>query len=129
MIQRIQTIYLLIAVALTGVMFVPMEMMDNFRLVWKIFIYSGWGLSVIFSLFAIFQYKNRSKQVKSCLLAMLFIACAYGVIIWQSFKLNEQQISYNPLIAFPMIAFILLILAIIAIRKDEKLVRSADRLR
>jgi membrane protein CcdC involved in cytochrome C biogenesis len=128
MIQRIQSVYLLIAALLTGVMFVPTSLMDSFQLVWRILIYAGWGLSVIFTLLAIFQFKNRSKQVKSCLVSMLAIACAYVVLIWRSMQIGEQA-GFNPLIAFPMIAFILIIMAIIAIRKDEKLVRSADRLR
>ncbi|MDR1563277.1 MAG: DUF4293 domain-containing protein [Dysgonamonadaceae bacterium] len=127
MIQRIQTVYLLIAAILAGIMFVPAGLIDNFQLAWRILIYAGWGLSVIFSLFAIFQFKKRSRQIGSCLISILGIAFAYAVLIWRSLQVEEH--TYNPLIAFPLIALVLLILAIIAIRKDEKLVRSADRLR
>jgi peptidoglycan/LPS O-acetylase OafA/YrhL len=126
MIQRIQTVYLLIAAALTGVMFVPAfhSFMKSYAVFWQIAVYAGWGLSVILSLIAIFQFKKRNYQIKSCLLSMLFVVLPYAVIIPKS-----QAGNYSISVAFPLIAFILLILAIFAIRKDEKLVRSADRIR
>ncbi|MDR0686390.1 MAG: DUF4293 domain-containing protein [Dysgonamonadaceae bacterium] len=129
MIQRIQSLYLIIAALLTGVMFTPATgLADNLQLLWRIPIYAGWGLSVIFSLLAVFQFKNRNKQVKSCIVSLLAIACSYAVLIWRSTQ-TEEQTPYNPLIALPLIAFLLIIMAIAAIKKDEKLVRSADRLR
>jgi len=133
MIQRVQSIYLLIAAVLTGLMFaLPQPFMQTVSLILKLLVWAGWGLSVIFSLFALFQFKNRSKQVKSCLLSILAIALSYAGIIIHSLDsetITEEATAYNPFIAFPLIALVLLILAIVAIRKDEKLVRSADRIR
>jgi peptidoglycan/LPS O-acetylase OafA/YrhL len=124
MIQRIQTVYLVIAAALAGAMFAFHSFVENYALFFQIAVYAGWGLSFIFSLIAIFQFKKRNYQIRSCLLSMLFVVLPYAVIIPQSHSGN-----YSISVAFPLIAFILLVMAVFAIRKDEKLVRSADRIR
>jgi peptidoglycan/LPS O-acetylase OafA/YrhL len=126
MIQRIQTVYLAIAFALAGLMFIPAfhSFMQGYAIYWQIAVYAGWGLSAILSLIAIFQFRKRNYQTRSSLLSMLFVVLPYAVIVPLS-----QSGDYSLPVAFPLIAFILLILAVVAIRKDEKLVRSADRLR
>lgn len=89
----------------------------------------------IVALFSIFQYKNRLLQMKLGALNSLFIgatliAMVYYVNIGES-ALNQQELQGGYLIGFwmPIIAALFNFLANRFIRKDEKLVRDADRLR
>lgn len=85
-------------------------------------------------LFSIFQYKKRMNQVKlNAIFSMLTAATLFGMWFYSS-KANaliEPQYVGNYLMGFylPVVAMLNNFLANRFIRKDEKLVRSADRLR
>ena len=116
MIQRKQTIFLLIAVILGMVHFQT----------WVPFVIQI--LASAISLIAIFLYKRRPLQATLCLVAIVVNLCWYisfAVLIQQG-KLAETL----PLTAsLPLIAAILCLMARRGIIADEKLVRAADRLR
>lgn len=88
---------------------------------------------IILSIFTIFKYKNRILQVKlvrfNMLLTIFFVA---GVFFLYP-MLVEEYISADPEfdigVYFPIGILLFLYLANIFILKDEKLVRSLDRLR
>lgn len=85
-------------------------------------------------LFSIFQYKNRMNQVKLNALFSLIVALTLGGMAYYTTKANtlfEPQYAGNYLMGFylPVVAMLNNFLANRFIRKDEKLVRSADRLR
>ncbi len=149
MIQRIQTIYLfLIAGLMLAMLFMPLASVgleegdvllvqiiggvgEKFASAWKwIFVFMC-GLSALLALVAIFSYKNRKKQVKFCWANLFFILLPYGALffLFNVFPGEIQSVSMNVALCFPLIAIILNLLAIAAIKKDERLVRSADRLR
>ena len=81
----------------------------------------------------IFLYKNRKQQVALCYSAILVII-GYSFWLSQTVKnatggaeLRTDNIGIG--IFLSSISIVLLILAVKSIQKDEKLVRSADRLR
>lgn len=148
MLQRIQTIYLLLAITtIAAFLFAPViryEAPDikyvNDLQAWDVkpFI-SGYfifiiaileGIAIGFSLIAIFLYKRRAFQIALSWLALLLhAACAAYIFYFFQTKENPIDIIYTVwnLAAIPPLIF--LILAIINIKKDEALVKSMDRLR
>lgn len=143
MIQRVQTIFLaLAAIASFMVLGQPFattsqamassaiftdrvfNVEDNIALL--VFFAVAGGLAVG----ALFLFKNRSVQLKLALLALL--ANAFGVI-WAGYLFAEdgnQSVAQIGLgVILPIAAVALHLLARRYIRKDEKLVRSMDRLR
>ena len=116
MIQRIQTLYLLVAVILGMVFF----------LAWPLFVVQI--LASAISLYTIFLFKRRKVQANLCLCSIFVCLVWYivlAVLIHQG-KLAEQL----PLTAaLPLVAAILCFMARRAILADEKLVRAADRIR
>ena len=81
-------------------------------------------LSVGLSIFSIFQFKNRGRQLIINQVSKLFISIAFIIIIFQRGELNFAI----GLFLF-IIPYLLNILANYFIKKDEKLVKSADRIR
>ncbi|WP_374166659.1 DUF4293 domain-containing protein [Arcticibacter sp. MXS-1] len=81
----------------------------------------------------IFFYKDRKKQVALCYLIIVLILgfsfwlaqTARGVIGDLQLELQNYGIG----VVLPCLAVLFLILAIRGIRRDEKLIKSADRLR
>lgn len=91
-------------------------------------------LSAITALYSIFQYRNRMFQIKLGLLNALFMSGVLGTIFLGMNKgddLLKEKTSEQFLIGFfiPAIALLLNIAANRFIKKDEELVRSADRIR
>lgn len=81
----------------------------------------------------IFFYTNRKKQILLCYLTIIFIL---GFSFWlaQSAKnvIGDIQLrfeNYGIGVILPCLAILFIILALRGIRHDEKLIRSADRLR
>ncbi|GHU73843.1 hypothetical protein FACS189413_18500 [Bacteroidia bacterium] len=138
MIQRIQTVWLLLAgIFCTLQLVFPMisvaeQPLSLFLPVVLMNIIGGGGL--LFALLAIFLYKNRKKQLWWCYGLILLQILAYVCIGWffhiltRGIPVDDLKVRFYTFI-FPAIAIIFVVLAIVAIRKDEKLIRSADRLR
>ena len=82
-------------------------------------------LSAGLSLFAIFQFKNRKVQQLIASIARLMITIAFFLIVF--LHRNEEVVGIGMILL--IIPFIALIAANFFIKKDEKLVRSADRIR
>lgn len=152
MIQRIQTIFLLLAALFMGATtFFPLFEISFGEIILKLFSlnigvdYATWGIftwviftfavfTAILPLINIFLYKMRKLQISIALLTAFFIV-AYYVIALVSLNIYLDRIptSYTLNIQigiiFPVIALIFDLLAVWKIKKDEKLVRSLDRIR
>ncbi len=91
------------------------------------------GLAGILSLITIFLYKNRIKQMNLVKLTVFInILLVVGIFFWYSGIIEEKtgtQPSYDVSAYFPLITLVFLILAFRSIRKDERMVRAAERLR
>ena len=82
-------------------------------------------LSAALSIFAIFQFKNRNRQQIIASIARLMITIAFFLI---AFLHREEQVFGLGMILL-VVPFVTLIAANFFIKKDEKLVKSADRIR
>ncbi|MDR0431620.1 MAG: DUF4293 domain-containing protein [Tannerellaceae bacterium] len=152
MLQRIQTVYLLIIAILAAVMlFLPLAVLqagNNFY-TFDVFgvtsvaaeselVHSTWGLFIITALIALlalitlFLYKKRMLQIRLCIFNAFLMLGFYGFFAYLMFIMKQQlDLSFSVRIAlsFPIICLILDYLAIRNIGADETLVRSLERLR
>ena len=94
---------------------------------------AAFGLSLVLTLYAILQFKNRKFQMKLIQIAML-LQPAIGVIVYvyadkMAKLVEEASVSYSPVLAVLLVNLVLYFLALRGVKKDDALVRSADRLR
>lgn len=92
------------------------------------------SLVILFSLGTIFMYKNRHGQLKIIRFLMLLIAVLIAAVFLYYTDILEEASSAVPdfiqIGAFaPLLSLVFLFLAYKGVTKDEKLIRSADRLR
>ena len=150
MIQRIQTVYLLAIVALgIALIWLPVVQLvtpaeASELQIWELSALGGaplqglWGLLLATALIPllafvdIFLFKKRLLQARlNIFLAMLCIGY-YGVLaiyIWQAKLALGVDWHILPWASFPLISFVLTLMATRRILKDEALVRAADRIR
>ena len=88
-------------------------------------------LSAIVSFVTIFLFKNRKLQFVVGRLVILINLFLLGLLIYVSLTLpGEASISEKGIGMFlPILVILLIVLANKAIKKDEDLVKSVDRLR
>jgi cadmium resistance protein CadD (predicted permease) len=146
MLQRIQTVYLLLAAAASSFVFaLPFfkgaasdgasffadglfDTQDHVSLM------AMATIAILDAVFTIFMFNNRKRQSIFCLMVaaanLLLIAVMLGVLSTQvpiSEVLNRFSIGFGSFM--PLVATVFALLARKGIEADERLVRSADRLR
>jgi hypothetical protein len=136
MLQRIQTIYLLIAALLSGVLifFVSLWSNEAGEPVFAkdvLIAYIMFLSSALLSVFSIFLYNNRKLQFVLGRINILLNFFLLGVFVYWSLTVpGEMEISEKGIGMFiPVLSIVFLVLANKAIKKDEDLVKSVDRLR
>lgn len=156
MIQRIQSLYLLGAMlALSLLFFFPFVSLQLNGLLVSMsvsqfyptdFIFTKYSfvfliltiltaIIIILAGFALISFKNRKRQIRvltlTFFLNILLIGALFLSIEFLAPKLYTQTngIEYLWTIYTPLLVMVLLTMSLRAIRKDEALVRSADRLR
>ena len=137
MIQRIQTVYLLIALVILGTLpfiFPLFTMSDGkeFRFMNDSFYTVLFGLSTTLTLISIMYFKKRQHQFVLNRLTIILNLILLGLFLYRSLNLSGEtvQVSEKGIGMFlPIVAIVFLALANRAIKKDEDLVKSADRLR
>jgi len=82
-------------------------------------------LSAALSLLAIFQFKKRNIQQLTASIARFMITIAFFLIVF--LHRNEEVFGIGMILL--IVPFISLITANFFIKKDEKLIKSADRIR
>ena len=130
MIQRVQSLFLFFAVLLNTVIlfYSPIFISsEEKKIIMKDLQYPSLllVLSTLLALFAIFQFKNRIRQLMIVYLSRLCIAISFLIFIL--FKEDENQLYYGSFLL--ILPYIILFFSAYFIKKDEKLVRSADRIR
>lgn len=136
MIQRIQTIYLVIAFIIMGNLpFVfPLETsstgVKTFAADHLVDI-TLFTLSALLSLITIFLFKNRKLQFVLCRLNIILNLILLGLFVYHSLSLSGEVATSKKGIGMflPIFSIVFLVLANKAIKKDEDLVKSVDRLR
>ncbi|WP_300567216.1 DUF4293 family protein [Flavobacterium sp.] len=136
MIQRIQSIYLFIAFIMTGVLpFVfhlwKLETGQTFYFMSNTIYTILFGLSTSLSLLSILSFKKRQNQFVMNRLNMILNLILLGLFVYRTLNVSgETVVSEKGIGMFlPIVAIFLLVLANRAIKKDEDLVKSVDRLR
>jgi len=138
MIQRQQTLWLLLATtaALLSFMFpfVVGEEIQKDMLVRKVvdagsnfFILLLTGASLILSTVIIFLFKDRKLQMRLSLLGLLLAILIIVLYIVQMNKLTHSTLALFCILPFAILAGY--IMAFRNIRKDEKLIKTLDKLR
>ncbi len=136
MIQRIQTVYLIIVIILGAVVpFFLSPWSDAFEN--KVFadgpvlvLFAFFG-SALLALIAILLFKNRKNQFVLNRLNMILNLFLLGFFVYRSLSLSgETAVSEKGIgMLIPAFSIVFLVLANRAIKKDEDLVKSVDRLR
>ena len=147
MIQRIQTLYLLIIAALMAVtLFSGLAWFagDAFGLktaegeLVQSTVYMGvlLALACALPLVTIFLFRRRLLQIRLCvvemvlLLGSLVMEGVYYFLSWRVFSdLTFHTQGFKPAIVLPLVCLLFAYLAARAIFRDELLVRAADRIR
>ncbi len=137
MIQRIQTIYLLLVFVVTGVLpfLIPLwTMVDGknyFFMQNQVFVFIL-GLSTTLTLLSIVSYKKRQNQFVMGRLNIILNLILLGLFVYRSLNVSGETLAVSEKgigMFLPIVAIVLLVLANKAIKKDEDLVKSVDRLR
>jgi hypothetical protein len=143
MIQRIQTIYLFLASIVSGgLIFVfnlwntlkeqifVLDLFSNKVITLKVIPFM-FIASAILSFVTIFLFKDRKLQFVTGRIIILINLFLLGLLIYLSLTLpGEASVSEKGIGMFlPILAILLVVLANKAIKKDENLVKSVDRLR
>lgn len=151
MIQRKQTLYLLLSLVVTvACLCMPVAMLEPRGMGLPTMVYNlgtavsgvgvGFGNWPLFALlvvtvpleaFAVFSYRRRPLQAKLCSWSIVFCLAWY---VYYAFALHaaagdEYAFHLQFAACLPLVAVIALFLARRGVIHDEKLVRSADRLR
>ena len=154
MIQRIQTVYLVIVALLLittvvfpgGIVLASLEAGEDSYMLFTEKLMNGetevsipYGLigalllGLLLSVYSIMQYKNRKFQMKLVQAAM-FVQLVFGALVFfyadqMSGMATDGVVSYKPVLGVLILNLVLYFLALRGIKKDDALVRSADRLR
>ena len=152
MIQRIQTVYLLLSLTVIGMMFFfPFTVFADADAVRYVFDFSGVHgvgtdemvtgtlpfqillvMVAVINLVTIFLFRNRRLQMRLSVFNMLLMAGILILASWYIFYTKgkmQAQVFYKVTLLFPLVSIVLTWLAFRNILKDELLVRSADRIR
>lgn len=140
MIQRIQTVYLLIAAVCAGLMiFLPLFQIKSYT---ETFFKAGidfiplailLGMLIMDCLIVIFFFKKRALQMTLIMGMNILVAVILGLMIFYWKKLMDDHtdalVEFKFTALFGLVIYLLLFLSRRAIKKDDELVKSLDRLR
>ena len=129
MIQRIQSLYLLVVILLSSVM-LYLSLVPSFGMELNSWFYAYYGFYSIplLATICLFLYSKRKIQSILCFVLILFNLVVVQICGLKAFEGNTHTIILLALVA-SIVECILLFSARRAIDKDEKLVRSIDRIR
>jgi len=136
MIQRIQSLYLFISILIMGALFVwfpTITAEDGTVIIQRSepLVFGLIFLSIILSSISVFSFKKRQTQFVLNRLNIISNFVLLGVFVYRSLTLSGGTlVSEKGIGVFvPIISIVFLVLANKAIKRDEDLVKSADRLR
>lgn len=147
MIQRIQTIYVLVSALLVGSLFklkfADLSVNNELYTFVARGIYNGEellfdGLAIfifipiiaLLHVLVIFLYKKRILQIRILVFSIVLLLGLVGLFFYFTYAgFTGAKVAFKVPVVFPIVAAILDFLAIRAIGKDEALVRSLNRIR
>lgn len=95
-----------------------------------------WIFHLLITASSIFQFKNRKTQIKICSLNIVLLFVIAGLLFFVEYSIpddikeeSEPAVNYLFGSLLPFVSIVFQILAMRAIQKDEKLIKSIDRIR
>jgi len=133
MIQRFQSLLLLIAFILLVLMFCfPLcHFVDGS----KVYVYDSYPvlvlllINILITFLTIFMYRWRMLQIRISIFNALIAIGLQGWIVYLFFFATGDNTAFSLIAVFPLATVILIFLAIRYIGRDEALIRSLSRLR
>ncbi|WP_299188012.1 DUF4293 domain-containing protein [uncultured Aquimarina sp.] len=136
MIQRIQSVYLFLVVLISGGLsaILPYGLNENGEELLpqdNLLVLGMFAGSAVLALVSVFLFKNRQLQFVLGRINILLNFILLGVFVYWSLTLSGETLVSEKGIGMliPVISIVLLVVANKAIKKDENLVKSVDRLR
>ena len=136
MLQRIQTIYIIVSAIITGCLYTwfPTILDEAGNTVIarnEILVFGLLFVSIALAIISILSFKKRQFQFVMNRLNIISNFVLLGVFVYRSLKISgETLVSEKGIgVLLPIISIVFLVLANKAIKKDEDLVKSVDRLR
>ena len=139
MIQRVQSVYLILTTIVSAVLFLIPVFADPIADPARNFLIQDNALLLILNILiggmafiSIFLFKNRKLQIKACRLCLMLIFALIALLFFTSDTISNtlnHKVSFKAGAYLPLIQIVLVFLAQRGIAKDEEFVRSADRLR
>lgn len=138
MIQRQQSLWLILSI-LSGFLSYGLPFFSGTRLVMEKEIAANLnagttfplmvltGIAIIVGVIALFMYKNRKSQLKLCVVGAIVSALIVVLFFLEKKKFQSGSVSISAIFVFAML--IGFIMAARGVWKDEKLVKSLDKLR
>ena len=128
MIQRIQSVFMFFTILSVGMIMYKVPVLANGEEVMMLGDFM-WAqilafITMFLIVYSIFQFKNRNKQLLLNQFSKLSLSISFFIIFIQ----KGEMLPAKGLFLF-ILPYILLIIANWFIKKDEKLVKSADRIR
>ena len=129
MLQRIQTIWIFLSILGAVFLFVTAQDFSLFRAI--PFISVVCAILSLIGFLSVLSYKNRKRQILLNNISIFINALLLGLLVYWLLNLSGgidfPEKGIEPFFRF--IAMICLFIANIYIRKDDRLVKSVDRLR
>ena len=136
MLQRIQTIYLVISILVMGALYMWFPVVRDLTGVPVIersepLVFGLIFVSIALTIISILSFKKRQMQFVLNRLNIISNFVLLGVFVYRSLTLSgETLVSEKGIgVLLPIISIVFLSVANKAIKKDEDLVKSVDRLR
>lgn len=138
MIQRIQTVYLILALVFSGILPFVFPLWKTAGDIPVYFMETSYytvlfGFSTTLSVISILAYKKRQNQFVLNRLNLISNVILLGLFVYRSLMISGETaevVSEKGIGMFlPIASILFLVLANKAIKKDEDLVKSVDRLR
>ena len=136
MIQRVQSVYLLLVVLASGLLPLWLPIWSDasgdevfaVQIPWIQGVFAG---AALLALISIFKFKNRKQQFVINRLNIVLHLFLLGSFVFRTLKLSGEAAASEKGIGLliPIFSIVLLVLANKAIKRDEELVKSVDRLR
>ena len=136
MLQRIQTVYLIVSGLIMGALYMwypTIESMEGLVVIERdepLILALIFG-TIVLIIISIISFKKRKLQFVLNRLSIISNFVLLGVFVYRSLRLSgETLVSEKGIgVLFPVISIVFLVLANKAILRDEDLVKSVDRLR
>lgn len=136
-IQRIQSVYLLIVTILMAVYsFLDVAFVQSGTVISRLSLFQASAISftlsalvTVLSFVTIFKYKQLSLQIALCSIGILLILTQVVVLIAELVAQEFVTLDLTIYNCMPIVSIVFLVLSILAIKRDKKILSSYDRIR